>query len=155
MPSNETILQKPTATALDGSEYLYLVQGGLDKKGTVTQIQTFIGAGIRQASVNTSGTTITLDLLSYVEAMFTGDSSIGAGKTIAFDNSSNGRRINFFFTLTDNYAFVFPSTVKMQNWVGEWDPSTYTWTPSGGAGAYRAELLYNGTNWLMNIYGPH
>jgi hypothetical protein len=153
--ANETILQKPTAGALTGAEFLYLVQNGTDRKGTINIIAEFLGSGVYSASVDTSGSTITLDMSSFKDAILTGSASIGAGKTIAFSNASNGKRLNFLFTLTDNYALVFPSTVKMQNWVGDWNSGTYTWTPAGGAGAYRAELYYNGTNWLMNIYGPH
>jgi hypothetical protein len=152
--ANRNILANPSIAALDGSEFLYLVKGGKDYKVTIEQVQAY-SSGFYSANVNTTLSTITLDLQGYKDVLLTGSADIGVGKTIAFSNASNGKRLTFLFTLTGNYAFVFPNTVKMQNWVGDWDSDTYTWTPVSGAGAYRAEFFYNGINWLMNIYGAY
>lgn len=155
MAANRNILANPTVSGLTGAEFLYLVQNNADFKITLEQISQYNGAGLYTATADTTTSTITLNLNSYKDVILTGSASIGVGKTIALSNATNGKRLNFLFTLTDNYAFIFPNTVKMQNFVGDWNASTFTWTPVGGAGDYRAELYFNGTNWLMNIYGPH
>lgn len=108
---------------------------------------------INAYTVSTSGGTISFDLLSLREALFTGSAAIGAIKTWAFVNDLNARRMFFRFNINGIYSQTLPANVKMQSFVGEWDDSAKTWTPAV-TGDYEAELSYNGTTWYMKMYGP-
>jgi hypothetical protein len=108
---------------------------------------------INAYTVSTSGGTISFDLLSLREALFTGSAAIGAIKTWAFVNDLNSRRMFFRFNINGIYSQTMPANVKMQSFVGEWDDSAKTWTPAV-TGDYEAEMSYNGTTWYMKMYGP-
>ncbi len=151
--ANKRWTEFATISTLTGSEIMAFVQGGVNKKGTLTDIANYLGLTLI-ASADTTAAPITINLQSYRFAFFTGSASISGIKTWAFTNATSGKTLKILFTLTGSFAQTFPSDVKMQNWVGDWDDGTKTWTPSGGAGAYEADLVYNGTNWLMKIYGP-
>lgn len=153
MPNRKISAFQSVSTPLTGSEIVAFLQSSLNKKGTVEDIAIYTGRPLTDTA-DVTGAPITLNLNNYQYAIFTGSASISGAKTWAFSNALNGKTLKILFTLTGNFAQTFPSNVKMQNFVGDWDGSTHIWTPVGGAGDYMADLTYNGTNWLMNIYGP-
>ena len=103
------------------------------------------------ASVSTASGTITLNLNSQIQRIFTPSADIGAIKTWALSNATNGLRIEFSFNLTGLYAQTFPSNFVMSD--ARWNTSTQEWTPLD-TGEYLAKATYNGTNWRLTIEGP-
>lgn len=108
-------------------------------------------------TVDTAGSTITLDMANLKQKSFVGSAAIGAAKTIAFSNITNAVVIPFFrFTLSAAYPLTF-SNVKMSltginsgNWernnANEWQPDA--------AGEYEAYLTHNAGQWRVRIEGP-
>lgn len=99
--------------------------------------------------VESSGASITLPLSSIYNNMFYAIDEIAGNKTIVF--TGRGLRQTFFFSIDQaGRELTWPSSVKMENAIGDWNALVWT-APS--AGDYWAELVFNRTNWLMVING--
>lgn len=112
----------------------------------------YIGAGLL-TSVDVSGGTITFNFNNGTHRSFKASATIGAAKTWAFTNTTNAMELKYFFAMTTPDIQTMPATVKMQSFIGDWNDATKEWTPPA-IGDFEAALSYNGTNWLMKIYGP-
>lgn len=101
--------------------------------------------------VDTSGSTITLNIGSQIQRIFTPSANFSGAKTWALSNDSNGLRIEFSFNLTGLGVQTFPSNFVMSD--ARWNTSTQEWTPLD-TGEYLAKATFNGTNWRLTIEGP-
>ena len=124
-------------------------------KGVSSALQTQLNGKeptLTSSSTSTAGATITLDLNSLTQKMFTGSATFSTSKTIAFSNATNALVFNFQFEITSVAGtLVFPSNVVMSD--TNWNTSTQTWTPPN-TGQYECGGTYDGTNWKVKILGP-
>lgn len=104
-------------------------------------------------SVDTTTAPISIDLSSASIANFYGSADIGAAKTWALANATNGIRFDMKFKMTTLDIQTFPSTFKMPASVLGWDTTNHQWTPSE-TGIYLMTCIYDNTEWLMTINGP-
>lgn len=105
--------------------------------------------GTGQTTVDSTGSTITLDMDSRAERNFLASANIGAPKTWALANTTNSFKIlSFIFTVTGLFAQTMPSNFKMSD--ARWDSSGKTWTPAD-SGQYNAKAVFDGTSWLLII----
>jgi len=148
------ISQLSTADALSGLELFETVQNGVSKKTTASALATLAGNTTPQyVSVDTTGSTITLDMVNLAERMFLGSANITSNRIWALANSSNAVIIrSVIFYTNANKVHTFPSTFKMSDAL--WDSSAHTWT-NIDAGTYEMTAVYNGTSWIMKILGPY
>ena len=124
MAGNSTVAAMTAASALDGTELLYSVQGGADRKATALQVKTYsVGAGSvavasgKTLTVSNSGTlaggdafvlaiaagkTLTSSVTMTLQGGDASVLSIAAGKTLTASNSLT-------FTGTDSTSFAFPN----------------------------------------------
>lgn len=104
-----------------------------------------------QASADTSGATITLNMNSQVQRSFVGSASFSAAKAIALSNTTNSLCFNFVYTIT-NVTAVLTFPTEFQSKDPNWDSGANTWTPAE-AGKYELGASYDGTNWIVKFFG--
>lgn len=102
---------------------------------------------------DTTAAPLVLDVKRGNDVIFEGSAAFGVAKTFQFNNTTGNRRMTILFELSAAVTLTFPPTVKMANFLGEWDAVNYQWTPAG-AGQFEVELTKKGANWLMKINGP-
>lgn len=104
-------------------------------------------------SVSTAGGTITLNFGDEEQRIFVGSASFSAAKAVALSNSSNARRLDFIFTITNTNAILtFPASFVMND--VRWDTSSQEWEPDQ-TGTFKASAIFDGTNWIMDISNPY
>lgn len=106
--------------------------------------------------ISTSNSTISLDFIgNYRSVIFTGLLAITSSKIWNLVNDSCAQRFTFIFNMSGLYAQTMPSNFRMNNYVGEWDSTSKTWTPID-TGIYTANAIYDSVNaiWGLDITGP-
>lgn len=104
------------------------------------------------ASVDTTGGTITLDFNTGTFKNFYGSGNVGSGKIIAVSNITKASKGMLFLNLTSAIALTFPANYKHQSFASGWAANVWT---APAAGYYRIEMSYDGTDWLIDIYGDY
>lgn len=111
------------------------------------------GGGVDSTAPSTAGGTITLDFQTSTDRIFVGDSSFATAKVIALDNEAGALRLSFAFEISNVAAELeFPASFKMND--VRWNSGTTTWT-TDAIGKYKANAIFNGGDWLMEIFGPY
>lgn len=136
-----------TATDAGGKTVVTIPDGGSGK----LSIADFAKYILDQASADTSGATITLDMNSQVQRSFVGSASFSAAKAIALSNTTNSLCFNFVYTIT-NVTAVLTFPTEFQSKDPNWDSGANTWTPAE-AGKYELGASYDGTNWIVKFFG--
>lgn len=115
----------------------------------IVDSMTSLNDGVGQGTVDTTGSTLTLDMDSRAERIFKGSASIAAPKTWALSNSANALCIpSFIFALTGLHIQTMPTNFKMSD--ARWDSVAKTWTPMD-TGQYNAKAYFDGSSWLLTI----
>jgi hypothetical protein len=106
-------------------------------------------------SLDTTGSTITINMLSLDFLQFLGSATIGASKAVAFSNTTYALKFVAMIESSGAYTLDFPANTIMQDFYsgGIWDNSTKVLTLA--TGKYRIEGTYDGTTWQLDLYGPY
>lgn len=129
---------------------LYLYQGGdRDELASYTLIMKESalsgggGSNIEIIAVNTTGGTITLPFGDEEEEIFVGMTSFATAKDIALTDTTNAKRLNFSFNITNTAAVLtFPSDFAMND--VRWDSGTKEFTPDN-TGVHRGVAIFDGS----------
>ena len=101
MAEDKKISQLPVASTLTGAEVFELLQGGVNKQGSINQVVDLVPQDFVQAIADTTGDTITLDLENALDGSFSGSTSIGAPRTVVLANFARAAKWDFNFEVTD------------------------------------------------------
>lgn len=93
---------------------------------------------------------IVLNMASKVERVFVGSASFTVNKSVSFSNAGSAIRATLFVVLTGGCNLTFPANIRKNANAGGWAANVWT----GDAGAYKIDMMYDGTNWHVDISGP-
>lgn len=115
-----------------------------------------VGAGVSSSllrvTADTSGAAISLDMQSRADVQFISSDNIAASATISMANDSNAFYWSWRFNLTaPGIVLTFPADFYMSDAL--WNDATKEWT-NIDAGDYEAQASYDGTSWVLRIFGP-
>lgn len=143
------------AAVLDGTELLAGSKSGSAKRWTTQQIADLASGsgGVDDATVDTSGASITFNFQGVVHRIFIGNSSFASGKLIAYSENTNALKYEFLYEITNVAAtLTFPSNSLVYTLTGSYDAPSKTWTPND-VGKYQLDASFDGTNWWIKIFG--
>ena len=143
--ANVNINDLTAVSSLTGAELLEVLQGGQNKKATQNQVA---AAGHSRLQVDTSGSTITLNMDSKPARLFYGSASWSAAKTLAVSNTTNAVSFVFLFEITNtNGTLTLPSNFMCVDarMVGQ------VFTPLD-TGRYKMRADFDGTNWWVDEF---
>jgi hypothetical protein len=145
----------PAAGALDGTEIVAVVQGGVSKK-TTAQAVADLGTGgtLTLVDVDTSPGTFNFDFEDNVERIFNCTPAFGGGsKMINLSNHLNALSFKFIIEISGGTGLQFTaigSGIRMDD--VRWNLSPDIWIePSDGK--FLGEATYDGTDWFIKISG--
>lgn len=154
--ANAKITDLPTASTPSGTELIEVVQSGVNKKTTLQDVANLAAIPaayvIDQASADTSGGTITLNMNSQKQRSFVGSASFAGPKTLALSNATVALFFNFIFNVTNTAAVItMPSDFLMSS--GDFDGAD--WTPPD-TGKFEIGGAFDDTNneWYVKVSGP-
>lgn len=113
------------------------------------------GGALSQVVLNTAGNPIVVDCTGLVEVIFKANTNIGGAKTWQMTNVTTIRRVTILFQITTTASVdqQFDANFLM-NAPAQWSVAgAQKWTPLD-VGKYKAVMVYDGTNWYMEISGP-
>ena len=122
----------------------------------IAAIEAAASSVLAQASLDTSGSIISINMNNSVQRMFVGSDDIAEAKSWNLSNADIALLVpSIKIKMNTLDPQTFPSNFKMVNYAAEWDAGTYTWTPSF-VGVYEISLSKDAINniWLMKITGP-
>lgn len=156
MEYSDYIESRTAASALTGAEMVGISQGGVARRTTaqdIADLATGSGGGVDDATIDTSGGTITFNFQEVVSRIFIGNASFATPKTIAYSEATNALKFEFLFQVTNVAAVLTLQSNSLVNAIaGIWDSTGKTWTPND-IGRYVLEGTYDGTNWWIKIRG--
>lgn len=107
-----------------------------------------------KALVTIGSGTVQLDMTHQAIKSFKVPATIGEAKTWSLANAENAHTVlSFLFSMSDTYTQTMPAGWKMAKAEGTWDAAAHAWTPFD-SGDFEAVANYNGSNWILKIFGP-
>jgi hypothetical protein len=144
--------QLPAASALDGTEILAAVQGGVSVR-TTTQDAANLSA-LTSLTVDTAPGTFDFNFELKTERIFVCEPSFTGFKTINLSNFANARAFRFIIDISTGGAILsftsIGSGIRMDD--VRWSLSPDIWFEPG-EGKFLGEATYDGTDWFVKISG--
>jgi len=153
--ANARITELPSASAIIGTELAEIVQGGINKKAFISDLVGLVSGGddYVQTVVNSSGSTIELNLESKSWGNFSGDTAISSGLSVGITNEERAGFYYFNFEIsTSGVPIDFgPDTVSFHPYF-----SGGVFTPED-VGLYTVHALrrFGTDTWLLTFRGVY
>jgi hypothetical protein len=110
--------------------------------------------GTTHTELDTTDTTITLDMNSEADKSFVGSDLIGADTDVVFSNVTNLRTVKFFsFQITAGFKLNFLTGIGYKAFDGNWT-GALEWTAPATA-YYLMTVRYDGTTKFIDIEGNY
>ena len=138
--ANTAVANMTAASAFDGTELLYVVQGGADRKGTTAQAKTFANSGpvvqsIRVVTASGDVTSLSTDGVIFV------NKTVGAATVVnLYASPSSGATM----VIKDGKGDAGTNNITLTPNAGNIDGSS---TFVIGTNYQSATIVYNGTQW--------
>lgn len=146
---NKKISDLAAASTLSGPELFEVLQGGVNKKVTGTEVIN-LGGVLDLVNVSTAGATITLPFGSGIAAYqrrFYGSAPFSTPKNVVLASDSLANHFTLIFEITDVAAtLTFESDFKS----GDTRWASLVWT-SDEIGIFKATADYDGTSWIIEF----
>lgn len=147
--ANKKISDLSAIGSLSGTELLEILQGGVNKKGTILDLIA-LGGVLDLVSASTANPTITLTFGSGIAAYrraFYGSASFAGPKTIALASDTVANHFTFIFEITDlAAALTFPASFKSGD--TRWISLVWTATETG---IFKATGDKYGSTWIVEF----
>jgi hypothetical protein len=106
MATDKKISELPVASTLTGAEIFELLQGGVNKQSSLTNVIGLVDPDFVQSVVDTSGSSVVLDFEDTLKGSFTGSVTFAVPRTVTRANESRAIEYDFMFEVTDVAATV-------------------------------------------------